>query len=322
MKHQPHSNRKTGLLLSAGALFAFAFILGAPAFSGAQEFTDTRGMANRLVQLEKQVQTLSQSVFRGAPPPADAMAAGSSSGGMNPAALSLFEDRLRAVEEQQRNMISQVEKLGFDVRQMQDQMQKAQADLDMRFQQMSAAGASGAAASSATSSSSSSSLPADELAASPADGSVKSSGNSTGGTLGTLGAGTTASSGTAESLYESGFADIREQNFDAAQKKFTDFMARYPTHALAGNAQYWLAETYYVRGDYRQAAKLFAKGYQEFPQGQKAADCLLKLGLSLGKLGKKEDACLSLQQLQKEFPGDSSPVNRRAKQEMTQLGCG
>lgn len=318
MKHQPHSNRKTGLLLSAGALFAFAFTLAAPVMSGAQEYTDTRGMANRLNQLEKQVQTLSQSIFKGKPLPAD-MAAGGSGGGVNPAALTMFEDRLRVVEEQQRSMISQVEKLGFDVRQMQDQMQKSQSDLDMRFQQMSAAGASGAAASNA--SSSSSSLPADEMAATPSD-SVKSSGNSASGTLGTLGSGTTAASGSAESLYEAGFADVREQNFDAAQKKFTDFMARYPTHALAGNAQYWLAETYYVRGDYRQAAKLFAKGYQEFPQGQKAADCLLKLGLSLGKLGKKEDACLSLQQLQKEFPGDNSPVNRRAKQEMTQLGCG
>lgn len=319
MKHQPHSNRKTGLLLSAGALFAFAFTLAAPVMSGAQEYTDTRGMANRLNQLEKQVQTLSQSIFKGKPLPADMAAGGSSGGGVNPAALTMFEDRLRVVEEQQRSMISQVEKLGFDVRQMQDQMQKSQSDLDMRFQQMSAAGASGAAASNA--SSSSSSLPADEMAATPSD-SVKSSGNSASGTLGTLGSGTTAASGSAESLYEAGFADVREQNFDAAQKKFTDFMARYPTHALAGNAQYWLAETYYVRGDYRQAAKLFAKGYQEFPQGQKAADCLLKLGLSLGKLGKKEDACLSLQQLQKEFPGDNSPVNRRAKQEMTQLGCG
>ena len=316
MKHQPHSNRKTGLLLSAGALFAFAFMIVAPVMSGAQEYNDTRGMANRLNQLEKQVQTLSQSVFRGKPLPAD-MAAGASSGGgnINPAALTMFEDRLRAVEEQQRTMIGQIEKLGFDVRQMQDQMQKAQSDLDMRFQQMNAS------ASSSSASSSSSTLPADEMAATPSEG-VKSSGNSAAGTLGTLGSGTAAAAGSPESLYEAGFADVREQNFDAAQMKFTDFMARYPTHALAGNAQYWLAETYYVRGDYRQAAKLFAKGYQEFPQGQKAADCLLKLGLSLGKLGKKEDACLSLQQLQKEFPGDSSPVNRRAKQEMTQLGCG
>lgn len=307
MKLQPLSNRKTGLLLSAGALFAFAFTLAVPATSGAQDYSDARGMANRLNQLEKQVQTLSQSVYRGAPPPADAMA-GASGGGVNAATLTMFEDRLHAVEEQQRNMIGQLEKLGFDVRQMQEQMQKAQADTDMRFQQMSATPAAASASSSATT----------DTPAPTVDDVVKSSGNSSSGTLGTLGSDAT----TPEALYEAGFADIREQDFDGAQKTFTTFMAKYPTHSLAGNAQYWLAETYYVRGDYRQAAKLFAKGYQEFPKGQKAPDCLLKLGLSLGKLGKKEDACLSLQQLQKEFPGDTSPVNRRAKQEMTQLGCG
>lgn len=317
MKHQPLGNRKTGLLLSAGALFAFAFTLAVPAMSGAQEYTDTRGMANRLNQLEKQVQTLSQSVFRGAPPPVDAVTGGSG-GGASPAALTMFEDRLRGVEEQQRNIIGQLEKLTFDMRQVQDQMQKAQADTDLRFQQMSAPAASSPPTSSAPASSSGSAATPDAVPST--DGDVRSSGTSASGTLGTLG--TQTASATPEALYEAGFADIREQDFDGAQKTFTEFMARYPTHALAGNAQYWLAETYYVRGDYRQAAKLFAKGYQEFPKGQKAPDCLLKLGLSLAKIGKKEDACLSLQQLQKEFPGDSSPVNRRAKQEMTQLSCG
>ena len=105
------------------------------------------------------------------------------------------------------------------------------------------------------------------------------------------------------------------------QRKFTDFMGKYSTHPLAANAQYWLAETYYVRGDYRQAAKMFAQGYQDYPQGPKSADCLLKLGLSLAKLGRKDDACLSLQQLQKEFPGEANPAKRRGQQEMQQLGC-
>ena len=39
------------------------------------------------------------------------------------------------------------------------------------------------------------------------------------------------------------------------------------------------------------------------------------------KLGKKEDACLSLRQLQKEVPDNSSPLRRRALQEIKQLGC-
>lgn len=309
---------KTGLLLRAGALFAFVIVL-LPLAAGAQEYTDTRSMGNRLNQLENQIQTLSRSVYRGAPPPAG----GADTVGTSNAALSVFEDRLRAIEEQQRTMIGQVEKLGFDVRQMQDQIQKFQADTDLRFQQVGSAAAVTTPAATTTRSTTTTTLPADELAATPGDTSidaaVRTSGNSTGGTLGTLGA---SSGSTPEALYESAFADVRESNFDAAQTKFNAFMTAHSTHALAGNAQYWLAETYYVRGDYRQSAKLFAKGYQDYPQGQKAPDCLLKLGLSLAKLGQKEDACLSLQQLQNEFPGDNSPVNRRAKQEMTQLGCG
>lgn len=307
---QQRKRIQTGLLLSAGALFALVLVSTA---APAQEYGDSRGMANRLTQLEKAVQTLSRSVYKGAPLPADML----SSGGAQPsqAAITLMEDRMRAMEEQQRNLVGQIEKLNFDMRQMQEQFQKAQADLDLRLQQQGSA--------TPASTSTSTTLPADEMAATPAtrsvDDAVRTSGNSTSGTLGQL-----SSSGAAgaEGLYESGFTDIREQKFDAAEGKFTQFMKSYPGHPLAGNAQYWLAETYYVRGDYRQAAKMFAKGYQDFPQSQKAADSLLKLGLSLGKLGKKEDACLTLQQLQKEFPGDSSPVNSRAKQEITRLGCG
>lgn len=310
---QQRKRIQTGLLLSAGALFAFVLVSTA---APAQEYGDGRGMANRLTQLEKQVQTLSRSVYKGAPLPAE-MAGGGSGAQPSSAALTMMEDRLRAMEEQQRNLVGQVEKLSFDVRQMQEQFQKAQSDIDMRLQQ--AAATPSAAATTAT-------LPADEMAAAPAAASsgavnqaVRTSGNSASGTLGQLSSAGTAG---AEALYESGFTDIREQNFEAAEAKFTQFMKAYPSHPLAGNAQYWLAETHYVRGDYRQSAKMFAKGYQDFPQSQKAADSLLKLGLSLGKLGKKEDACLTLQQLQKEFPGDASPVNSRAKQEITRLGCG
>lgn len=315
-----HKQIQTGLLPRAGALFVFALLL-APVIAGAQEYTDSRSMQNRINQLENQIQTLSRSVYRGAPMPQGAVASG---GGDSSAALGVFGDRLQAIEDQQRNMIGQIEKLQFDVRQMQDQLQKFQADTELRFQQAPVTGSSATTAPASSSSTARTTLPPDELAADPAapsaDAAVRTSGNSPSGTLGTLSSG--GATTTAESLYESGFSDIRESNFDSAQKKFTDFMSRYPTHALAGNAQYWLAETYYVKGDYRQAAKLFAKGYQDYPQGQKASDCLLKLGLSLAKLGQKEDACLSLQQLQSEFPGDTSPVNRRAKQEMSQLGCG
>lgn len=122
-------------------------------------------------------------------------------------------------------------------------------------------------------------------------------------------------------MYDSAFSDIRESKYEAAEGKLSRFMSMYPSHALAPNAQYWLAETYYVRGEYAQAARMFAQGYQDYPKGPKAGDSLLKLGLSLAQLGKKEDACLSYQQLKKEFGGVKNTVTSRADQEIKRLGC-
>ena len=37
-----------------------------------------------------------------------------------------------------------------------------------------------------------------------------------------------------------------------------------PDHALAANAAYWLAETYYVRKNYAAAAAAFARNYRTY----------------------------------------------------------
>ena len=76
-----------------------------------------------------------------------------------------------------------------------------------------------------------------------------------------------------------------------------------PQDYLAGNAQYWMGETYYVRGRYQDAAVTFAEGYQKYPTNSKAPDNLLKLGMSLGQLGKKADACVAFAQgFEQEIP--------------------
>ena len=75
------------------------------------------------------------------------------------------------------------------------------------------------------------------------------------------------------------------------QRRSAPSSQRYPNDPLAGNAQYWLGETYYVRKDYKNAAAAFAEGYQKYPKGPKAADDLLKLGMSLGN-ARPEGRCL------------------------------
>lgn len=301
---------KTGLLLTAGALLLLS---GSPATAGfGQNGEDTSQLMSRINQLENQLQTLSRAVYRGEgkPLPMGAQPVYSNddmTGGGNAGAN---EDRLSQLEARQRQMTGDIEKLGYDLQQIKSRLDRMASD---QMVQSSGSGGASYTAPDAGSSSSDRSTPY-----SPAS-------NGTGGesprgkVLGTIT--TDNMPDNPGALYDDAFNDIRDAKYESAATKFSAFMKSYKTHPLAANAQYWLAETYYVRQDYKTGAKLFAQNYQDYPQGPKASASLLKLGLALSKLGKKDDACLSFQQLKKQFPGDTTPEVRRAQQEMKTLGC-
>jgi tol-pal system protein YbgF len=126
---------------------------------------------------------------------------------------------------------------------------------------------------------------------------------------------------TPQQQYEYAFGLLRAANYPEAEKAFTAFVQKNPNDVLAGNAQYWLGETYYVRGDYQKAAVTFAEGFQNYPNSGKAADNLLKLGMSLGEMGKKQDACTALTQLISKYPGAPEDLLVRARREKEHYGC-
>ena len=102
----------------------------------------------------------------------------------------------------------------------------------------------------------------------------------------------------------------------------TAFIEAHPRDALAGNANYWLAETYYVRGDYRKAAGYFAAGYKNFPDSNKASDNLLKLAMSLANLEETDQACLTFKELSERYPEAPPAIKQRAVFESQRAGCG
>lgn len=122
-------------------------------------------------------------------------------------------------------------------------------------------------------------------------------------------------------LYETAYGYLLQQNFGGAQSAFADFLELYPTDPLAGNAQYWLGETYFVRGKYRSAAKAFLKGYETYRNSNKAPDSLFKLAKSFDRLGQKQAACSSYGELRSKFPGAASKLRQRAAAESRRLGC-
>jgi tol-pal system protein YbgF len=124
-----------------------------------------------------------------------------------------------------------------------------------------------------------------------------------------------------QQLYEQAYGYLLQKEFGQAEAGFEDFLKRHPSHQLAGNAQYWLGETFYVRGQYRAAAGAFLKGYQNYAKGPKAPECLLKLAMSLQRLGQKDAACSSFNELATKFPSPPAHVKNIAQAERQRGGC-
>lgn len=135
-------------------------------------------------------------------------------------------------------------------------------------------------------------------------------------------AASSAAGGTsAASLYDESFSYMQRGDYAAAEQGFTSFLSQYSKHPLAANARYWIGETWYARNDFTKASQNFAKSFQEYPNGQKAPDSLLKLAQSLDKTGKSKDACLTLGELKKRFPSGPSAVLRQADAELQRMKC-
>lgn len=128
--------------------------------------------------------------------------------------------------------------------------------------------------------------------------------------------------GSPEEQYDHAFGILRQANYEQAEKALGAFLDAHPDHELSGNAKYWLGETYYVRGNYDQAAVTFAEGFQNYPESQKAPDNLLKLGMSLAQIDRTEDACGIFSELLNRYPDAANNIQQRAKRERQRLSCG
>ena len=111
------------------------------------------------------------------------------------------------------------------------------------------------------------------------------------------------------------------RDYASAQSAFGALIKNHPQSRMAGNAQYWLGETYYVRGKYRPAADAFLKAYRNYSNGIKAPDSLMKLAFSLARLGQKGAACKTFSELDLKYPNAPNHVKQRAGMERRRTGC-
>lgn len=269
-------------------VLALAALLGSIPAASAQDTGDAAALSDRLDRMQRDLNALQRQVYQGGPPPA--AATGQAPQASGPLALQ-DEDRMTRLEDQMRDLNGKVETLNNGISQLSVRLDKLSSDVDMRLTALEhGAGPAGATAP----------PPAAPKAAT---------------------ASANAPATTPNEQYEAAFALLRRADYPGAEQALRTFVTQHPKDPLAGNAQYWLGETFYVRKNWKDAAIAFAEGYQKYPRSGKAPDDLLKLAMSLGNMGQKANACTALARLDHDFPQMPANVRGPATAEKHHLGC-
>ena len=125
----------------------------------------------------------------------------------------------------------------------------------------------------------------------------------------------------AEKQYDFATSFLKVGDYSTAERAFREFVITNPEHKLAGNAQYWYAETFRIRQLYTDAASAYLEGYQKYPKSEKAPINLLKLGVSMIQIGEKEQGCKMIIGVKKQYPKANQSVLQKAKYESKKFDC-
>ena len=121
--------------------------------------------------------------------------------------------------------------------------------------------------------------------------------------------------------YDFAVSFIKVGDYETAEYALREFIDKNKSNALAGSAQYWYGETFRVRQLYQDAAAAYLDGYQNYPKSKKAPINLLKLGSTLVQLGEKDQGCLMIQGVKKQYPKASKSVLQKAEYENKKFKC-
>jgi tol-pal system protein YbgF len=122
-----------------------------------------------------------------------------------------------------------------------------------------------------------------------------------------------------EDQFQVAFDNIRNKKWQDAKTLFEQFISDNPDNQLSGSAHYWLGELYILEKNYREAALIFAEGFQKFPDSIKAAEMLFKLSQSLYQVGKTTEACKTMEKLIIDFP--KNKIIPQTKKQIVEYNC-
>ena len=122
-----------------------------------------------------------------------------------------------------------------------------------------------------------------------------------------------------EDQFQAAFDLIRDKKYEDAKLALSNFIINNSENQLSGSAHYWLGELFVLEKNYREAALIFAEGYQKYSKSIKAPEMLYKLSEALIKIEKKSEACNTLTKLTKDF--SKHKITKKAENKILEISC-
>jgi tol-pal system protein YbgF len=121
----------------------------------------------------------------------------------------------------------------------------------------------------------------------------------------------------AETLFNSAFADYTRGNYDLAREQFDQYLRLYSNTVRAPEAQYYIGAIAYQNSQYDEALRHFDMVLERYPVGVISADAQFKKGMALLKLERPQDAGREFQAVIDRYP--NSNVAPAAQGQIDQL---
>ena len=300
-------------------------------------FADNHNVYEILEKLQKDIKTLEKAVYSSSSQmPNENINSFNSNSNNSEDVLTRHLLKLSEIETQFQQLTNKFEEINFKLDKLSNRMSKVQADNQMRFQDLENGFSSDNENKKITKK-----VKKDDEAlpgsSEPQDlGSISYKDNSTNETIQkTKSIETTATivtetfqaeetilpKETPDKQYEFATSFLKVGDYSTAERAFREFVNTNPEHDLAGNAQYWYAETFRIRQLYTDAASAYLEGYQKYPKGEKAPINLLKLGVSMVQIGEKDQGCKMINGVKKQYPKANQSVIQKAKYESQKYEC-
>ena len=302
-------------------------------------YADNHNIYEILDQLQKDIKTLEKAVYSGS-----IELNSDSSVNLNSNLDNNSEDvltrhllKLSEIENQFQELTNKFEEINFKLDKLSSRMSKVQADNQIRFQDLESVVSSDASINKLTKKTNNEQLEVLPGSSQPQDlGSISYKDTATNETSQKTNSVDSTALVVTETFqaeekilpnespdkqYQFATSFLKVGDYSTAERAFREFVDTNPEHNLAGNAQYWYAETFRIRQLYTDAASAYLEGYQRYPKGEKAPINLLKLGVSMVQIGEKDQGCKMINGVEEQYPEANQSVIQKAKYESQKFEC-